>query len=640
MEGVCKPGPAASAAMLPALVHPRGQPAQTMAASSTSRNGGSAPPLSPQLNLSLSRTTSGSGLGPIGGRPPTAPPVEPHQQQQQATGLSATDLITQLVAEEVRTQLVKTGLLDGSMAGSLGSLNPRNVGELVRQILGRQHADVAANAADMAACAGSWPAPGGGAAEPGPGSQSTLQRSLSASALGGGSPYGQAQQHCQAHVPGAAGRPDPVHHGAGLRGSQAAMSQPTHPGWEDGCGGGQRLGPSPQPKLQTLPTDAAQSSGCASSAMSSAQGGSSGVTMPSGQLTCAADTSRSSEDACASGYEMAVPTASLLDDFDLEASAAAQAAVGSEGGGGSSSVPPLPGATKSSGLNDDFFAELMETFPRGQVQHGAGVALEDPLAKWSNLLDDDLVQAAGNKCSPMQDDMAADVVELSDQEDGDPGRQAAWRQYKASAGSKRMSAELEDLIQELSGSGPQPLATPPLKRSSSGPVLTSTLYHGGSRGSTPPHDGRLLRSESGLSESASPSHRGPGERKKGVTAAPDYQSSRAKKRRERINERLRKLQQLVPEGSKMDTLTMLEKAFDYVKYLKLLIEVLRTDMLWSKEGEDDGSSQSMLQDLVARRDGNPKEAVQAEASLAQLQQLAETFRMLPPVPSVPASQQS
>eukprot|EP00850_Spirogloea_muscicola_P009333 SM000052S17725 [mRNA] locus=s52:363789:366349:- [translate_table: standard] len=633
MEGVCKPGPGASAALLPALITPRGQPAQSMAASSTSRSGGSAAP-PPPLNMSLSRTTSGSGLGPMGGRPPTAPPVEPHQQQQQASGLSVTDLITQLVAEEVRTQLVKTGLLDGSTAGSLGSLNPRNVGELVRQILGRQHADVAA---DTAACAGSWAAPGGGAAETGPGSQSTLQRSLSASTLGGGSPYGQGQQQRQAHVLGA---PDLVHHGAGLLGSQAAMGQPTHSGWEEGCGGGQRLAPSPQPNLQGLPTDAAQSSGCASSAMSSAQGGSSGVTMPSGRLTCAGDTSRSSEDACASGYEMAVPTASLLDDFDLEASAAAQAAGGSEGGGGSSGVPPPPGAPKSSGLNDDFFAELMETFPRAHGQHGAGVALEEPPVKWSSLLDDELVQAAGNKCSPMQDDMAADVVELSDQEDGDPGRQAAWRQYKASAGSKRMSAELEDLIQELSGSGPQPLATPPLKRSSSGPVLTSTLRGSGSRGSTPPHDGRLLRSESGLSESASPSHRGPGERKKGVTAAPDYQSSRAKKRRERINERLRKLQQLVPDGTKMDTLTMLEKAFDYVKYLKLLIEVLRTDTLWSKEGEDDGTSQSMLQDLVARRDGNPIEAVQAEASLAQLQQLAETFRMLPPVPSVPASQQS
>jgi hypothetical protein len=44
-------------------------------------------------------------------------------------------------------------------------------------------------------------------------------------------------------------------------------------------------------------------------------------------------------------------------------------------------------------------------------------------------------------------------------------------------------------------------------------------------------------------------------------------------RRERIGERLRALQELVPNGSKVDMVTMLDKAITYVKFMQLQLTV-------------------------------------------------------------------
>ncbi|CAL9118106.1 unnamed protein product [Musa textilis] len=61
---------------------------------------------------------------------------------------------------------------------------------------------------------------------------------------------------------------------------------------------------------------------------------------------------------------------------------------------------------------------------------------------------------------------------------------------------------------------------------------------------------------------------------------PNPQSLYAKKRRERINERLRILQNLVPNGTKVDISTMLEEAVQYVKFLQLQIKLLSSDEMW------------------------------------------------------------
>ncbi|KAI3715971.1 hypothetical protein L6452_22973 [Arctium lappa] len=63
-------------------------------------------------------------------------------------------------------------------------------------------------------------------------------------------------------------------------------------------------------------------------------------------------------------------------------------------------------------------------------------------------------------------------------------------------------------------------------------------------------------------------------------SAMDPQSVYARKRRERINERLRILQSLVPNGTKVDISTMLEDAVHYVKFLQLQIKLLSSDDLW------------------------------------------------------------
>ncbi|CAN6280229.1 unnamed protein product [Urochloa humidicola] len=64
----------------------------------------------------------------------------------------------------------------------------------------------------------------------------------------------------------------------------------------------------------------------------------------------------------------------------------------------------------------------------------------------------------------------------------------------------------------------------------------------------------------------------------------DPQSLAAKSRRERISERLRTLQELVPNGTKVDLVTMLEKAISYVKFLQLQVKVLATDEFWPAQG--------------------------------------------------------
>ncbi|KAM0929396.1 hypothetical protein ACQ4PT_001495 [Festuca glaucescens] len=63
-------------------------------------------------------------------------------------------------------------------------------------------------------------------------------------------------------------------------------------------------------------------------------------------------------------------------------------------------------------------------------------------------------------------------------------------------------------------------------------------------------------------------------------SATDPQSLYAKRRREKINDKLRALQKLVPNGTKVDLSTMLEEAVLYVKFLQLQIKVLSSDEKW------------------------------------------------------------
>ncbi|KAJ0789712.1 putative transcription factor bHLH family [Helianthus annuus] len=86
----------------------------------------------------------------------------------------------------------------------------------------------------------------------------------------------------------------------------------------------------------------------------------------------------------------------------------------------------------------------------------------------------------------------------------------------------------------------------------------------------------------------------------GRGAATDPQSLYARKRRERINERLKVLQNLVPNGTKVDISTMLEEAVQYVKFLQLQIKLLSSDEMWmyapiAYNGMDMGLYQNLSQ---------------------------------------------
>ncbi|KAF9596536.1 hypothetical protein IFM89_012267 [Coptis chinensis] len=74
---------------------------------------------------------------------------------------------------------------------------------------------------------------------------------------------------------------------------------------------------------------------------------------------------------------------------------------------------------------------------------------------------------------------------------------------------------------------------------------------------------------------------------KGVKLSTDPQSIAARERRHRISDRFKTLQSLVPGGTKMDTVSMLEEAIHYVKFLKTQVWLHQTMMNFNADNFDD-----------------------------------------------------
>ncbi|KAK7291066.1 hypothetical protein RIF29_05935 [Crotalaria pallida] len=109
---------------------------------------------------------------------------------------------------------------------------------------------------------------------------------------------------------------------------------------------------------------------------------------------------------------------------------------------------------------------------------------------------------------------------------------------------------------------------------------SNTRSDGHSSSSNITEDDNVSQENRGAATSGSKSLNSNGKTRASRGTATDPQSLYARKRRERINERLRILQNLVPNGAKVDISTMLEEAVNYVKFLQLQIKLLSSDDMW------------------------------------------------------------
>ncbi|MCL7038038.1 hypothetical protein MKW94_011704 [Papaver nudicaule] len=107
----------------------------------------------------------------------------------------------------------------------------------------------------------------------------------------------------------------------------------------------------------------------------------------------------------------------------------------------------------------------------------------------------------------------------------------------------------------------------------------------------------IMSQEMIMKKSGNSKKSGGGSGSRAVKLSTDPQSVAARERRHRISDRFKILQSLVPGGTKMDTVSMLEEAIHYVQYLKTQIWLHQTMMVTNNNFNiqlDDSSTSNVL----------------------------------------------